>query len=556
MGNSISHTSGRQSGMNKNISTGLQDAACKARSSKHNIEFDDSVSPRKRRILESYSMGDIHQVIATQLQPRTIYRCHTDLTSPVAKRLYREASDIFLKRKADTQLDPFSIKRVKLYEPCNTTAFIWSLPAEILVLIVVLLGAQDMRRVAQVCSLLREIAGPLFFANRNFPTSPKDLFHICVDSSSFDILSTWIRMDAFRPPRMMLCWLGSDLRASQLSAFLHFLQSVPHKSIQYITLFWNFDILASPILPEIITFLEDIRASGCEELTCMGFHHSVGSSCVTRLTRIQGHAGANHLKVFEASSGVLFSPKFFPFTIQTICSPNLETLRLSYIELSSAHWEKLMRYLSIPALVELRVDADCAPSTLIRFLARHPAINKLSIVLRPFRFWRTNRITTHLMLSISTLDGPLSHVLPVLLSLHKPPALACLALSLQAHDASPYISTVLQCVDRCDSVGYLYISLPPQIHSRSAMIWPGTHSAVRVKHLAIDSSDIAGSSTPFAGDVLALSALWVQAFPEVKRVSMRGYSTVTTEDLIDIMRKIVAADVELSVTLDSQAGAE
>jgi hypothetical protein len=150
----------------------------------------------------------------------------------------------------DTQLDPFPMKCVKLYEPCNTTAFIWSLPAEILVLIVALLGAQDMRCVAQVCSLLREIAGPLFFSNRNFPTSPKDLFHIRVDSPSFDILSTWIWMDAFRPPRMMVCWLNPDLRASQLSVFLPFLQSVPHKLIQYITLFWNFNILASPILPK------------------------------------------------------------------------------------------------------------------------------------------------------------------------------------------------------------------------------------------------------------------------------------------------------------------
>ncbi|KAG1830935.1 hypothetical protein DFJ58DRAFT_736847 [Suillus subalutaceus] len=166
MGNSISHISGRQSGMN--VSTSPQDIP---QSSKRNIEFDDSASPRKRRLLESYSTGDIHQ------------------------------SDVFLKRKADTQLNPFSMKRVKLYEPCNTMAFIWSLPAEILVLIVALLGARDMRCVAQVCSLLREIAGPLFFSNQNFPTSPKDLFHIRVDSPSFDILSTWIRMDAFRPPR-------------------------------------------------------------------------------------------------------------------------------------------------------------------------------------------------------------------------------------------------------------------------------------------------------------------------------------------------------------------
>ncbi|KAG1878999.1 hypothetical protein F4604DRAFT_1923686 [Suillus subluteus] len=522
-----------------------------ARSLKHNIDFDDVVSPRKRRILESYSTGDIRQV-ATNLQPRTISRCTTDFTSPVAKRLYREASDIFLKRRADAQPEPFSIKRVELYEPCNTTALLWSLPAEILILIVALLGAQDMRYVAQVCSLLREIAGPLFFANRNFPTSPDDQCHIHVNSPNFDILPTWIRMDTFRLPRMMLCWLDSDLRAPQLSAFSHFLQSVPHKSIQYITLFWNFDILASPILPQIITFFENVRASGCQELTCMGFCHFFGSSAITKLARIQGRVGANHLKAFEACSGMLFSPKLLPFTIQTIRCSRLEKLRLSHIALSSAHWDKLLRNLVIPMLVELRVDSDCAPSTLIHFLACHPAINDLSIIPRPGGFWRTNRTIIPLTLFISTLDGPLSHVLPVLRSLRKPPALGCLLLSLQARDASPdYITTILQCVGHCDSVRYLRISLPPQSHSLSAMIWPGTRSAVRVNHLAIDTSDAAESSSAPAGDALALSAVWIEAFPTVKRVSMRGYSGVTAGDLVDVMRRIVTADVEVSVKLQS-----
>ncbi|KAG1836957.1 hypothetical protein DFJ58DRAFT_734656 [Suillus subalutaceus] len=78
MGNSISHISGRQSGMN--VSTSPQDTA---QSSKRNIEFDDSASPRKRRLLESYSTGD-----------------------PPAKCLYREASDVFLKRKADINSIP------------------------------------------------------------------------------------------------------------------------------------------------------------------------------------------------------------------------------------------------------------------------------------------------------------------------------------------------------------------------------------------------------------------------------------------------------------------
>jgi len=122
------------------------------------------------------------------------------------------------------------------YEPCNTTTFIWSLPAEVLIAIVALLSVHDLCSITRVCSLLREITGPIFFVNRNFPTLLQDMVHICVDSPNFDVLATWIWMDTFCPPRMMLCWLNSDLGPSQLSAFSHFLHFVCQKSIQYIML--------------------------------------------------------------------------------------------------------------------------------------------------------------------------------------------------------------------------------------------------------------------------------------------------------------------------------
>ncbi|KAG1846349.1 hypothetical protein C8R48DRAFT_779579 [Suillus tomentosus] len=526
----------------------------KGPSLKRKLDFGDLVTPRKRRILESYSTGDICQVatVYSDATPK-INRHNTDLTSPTTKRLFREASDIFLKRNADAQLDPFVLKRVISHEPCKTKTFIWSLPVEILIVTVALLGARDLRSVTQVSSLLREIAAPLFFLDRNFPTSPKDLFHIRVDSPNFDVLTTWRRMDTFRPPRMVLGWLEPNLRSSQLSAFSHFLESVPRKSIRYITLFWNFDILTSPVLSQIVTLLETIRASGVEELTCMGFCDGAVSSSVTGLTRIRACVGANNLKAFEASSRVFFSPKLLPFTIQTIClSCCLEKLRLSSVKLSSAHWDKLLRHLSIPTLVELRVDAECAPPTLIRFLARHPAISNLSVIPRPGGHWRVNRVTTPLTLSLSMLDGPLSHLLPVLRSHRAPQNFASLYIPLQAHDASPdYITSILQCISHCDSIGYLVLSLPNS-HSSAAMSYlSGAHSTVRIKHLTIDYSD--GSVPSAAGDTLALSAAWIQALPQVKRVTLRGYSATAAGDLVEMMRNFAARDVELVVNLQVAA---
>ncbi|KAG1832892.1 hypothetical protein DFJ58DRAFT_847918 [Suillus subalutaceus] len=446
MGNSLSHISGRKSVFQESrdslLTTTLSGTdigtIAKAPLKRKFNSNDDWLSPRKRRLLESYSTGDISQVVV--------------------------ASDIFLKRKADAKLDPFSIKRVILYEPCHAPAFIWSLPAEILFAIVALLGVEDLRCVTQICSLLREIAGPLFFINRNFPTSPQDMFHIRVDSHNFDVLLTWIRMDTFRPLRMMLCWLDPDLRSTQLSAFSYFLQSVPHKSIRYITLFWNFDILTCSVLPQIVTVLENIRASGCEDMTCMSFHGHIGSyaSSVTGLTRIQGDVGVNHLKTFDASSQALFSPELLAFTIQTIRFSSLERLRLSSIKLSPSHWDKLLRHLTIPTLVELQVDADCAPSTLNRFLARHPR--------RP----------------------------------------------------------------------------RPQYHSATWLPLEDPSSQ--------PSFSVIGSCSTSAGDALlqALSASWIEAFPRVKRVSMRGCSNRTAEYLVNKMRKFAAADVELSVKLHTE----
>ncbi|KAG2743368.1 hypothetical protein P692DRAFT_20878762 [Suillus brevipes Sb2] len=105
--------------------------------------------------------------------------------------------------------------------------------------------------------------------------------------------------------------------------------------------------------------------------------------------------------------------QLLPFTIQTIrLSRCLEKLRLSSVKLSSAQWDKLLCHFVIPTLVELRVDGECVPPMLIRFLARHPAISNLSIIPPPGGPWRTNQIITPLTLSLSILDGPLSHLLP------------------------------------------------------------------------------------------------------------------------------------------------
>ncbi|KAG0697713.1 hypothetical protein DFH29DRAFT_878518 [Suillus ampliporus] len=74
--------------------------------------------------------------------------------------------------------------------------------------------------------------------------------------------------------------------------------------------------------------------------------------------------------------------------------------------------------------------------------------------------------------------------------------------------------------------------------------------------MAIDYSEASVLGPPAAGDTLsqALSAAWIRAFPQLKHVSLRGHSTATAEDLVDIMHRFAASDVELVVVLQNFPG--
>jgi len=52
----------------------------------------------------------------------------------------------------------------------------------------------------------------------------------------------------------------------------------------------------------------------------------------------------------------------------------------------------------------------------------------------------------------------------------------------------------------------------------------------------------------------ALSVAWIRAFPQIKCVSLRGYSTTTAEDLVNIVHRFAASDVELAVVLQNFPG--
>ncbi|OJA13859.1 hypothetical protein AZE42_11120 [Rhizopogon vesiculosus] len=97
---------------------------------------------------------------------------------------------------------------------------------------------------------------------------------------------------------------------------------------------------------------------------------------------------------------------------------------------------------------------------------------------------------------MAVLDGPLSHVLPVLWCHRIPPTLTCTIVTALDVSSFPYLCKV---------------TLIWQCHVSQASIWQ-----FQSKRLAIDYSDAPVLCPTSAGDALALSAAWIEAFPEVK----------------------------------------
>ncbi|KAI6094500.1 hypothetical protein F5141DRAFT_1069494 [Pisolithus sp. B1] len=248
----------------------------------------------------------------------------------------------------------------------------WSLPDELLMLVLAYLPRKSLWTLTQVCRLFREIASPPLFKILHFepPQAPATLH---IEFGMLEALSVWRRTDAFIMP--VSIWFSvtgatTDRHLKALSTFFESLQGcepAPRVHLQLPT---------APRQPtdSFVRLLDCIQASGCKNFHCHDVQQTYGvprtslkSSSFTNATPSRG----SKFEVLELTSSLFFSPMIIPFTIATLCSSPITHLTLTNTSLTAMQWSTLLKHLSMQHLLSLRVDSSCPIQSLVNFLAHH-----------------------------------------------------------------------------------------------------------------------------------------------------------------------------------------
>jgi len=181
-----------------------------------------------------------------------------------------------------------------------------------------------------------------------------------------EALLVWRHTKSFKMPRVLWFagsrWTG-DHQFRALSVFFNLLMGLEPVQQVHLCLY------AGPTQdsPGLLSCLESIQASGCQELHCSG------GACTGIQTSLNGcvyHCTSN-LRVLRVDSPLLFMCWTVSFMVTALHNTPLQHLALTNTGLTPAEWTALMALLKLPQLNVLEVEARCPIPTLVGFLLRH-----------------------------------------------------------------------------------------------------------------------------------------------------------------------------------------
>ena len=156
--------------------------------------------------------------------------------------------------------------------------------------------------------------------------------------------------------------------------------------------------------PGLLSYLESIQASGCQELHCHG------GRCPGIQTSLSGHFGSctSSLQVLCFDSPLLYTHQTVSFTVTALHNSSLQCLALTNTALMPGEWTVLLTPLKLPQLTTLEVEAKCPIPTLISFFLKHQ-VHELRI--SPNKCHVTSRVKScpqpHILIpSLKALDTP------------------------------------------------------------------------------------------------------------------------------------------------------
>ncbi|KAI5990701.1 hypothetical protein EDC04DRAFT_1376277 [Pisolithus marmoratus] len=333
--------------------------------------------------------------------------------------------------------------------PRGNSCFIWRLPNELIGHIATLLPRCSLLALTQACQLLREIAAPHYFALLGFNTPQSS--YLSLDDNGCEALLVWRRTEAFVVPRSLYFSVSRTTTNYHLYALRTFFESLPgRKVVPRVHLL----LYSGPDKPteSFLHLLECIRGSGCKELICLGLPWGEG----LRTCRGEGTPVCNtELQFLELSSSLFFTPLSIAFTLSTLRSAPLVSLRLTNTGLTAVQWTSFLKDLRLRSLRSLGVDVTCPVRSLVEFLSRHQVETLTFISVTASRsppsrspLRRTCPVTS--LSSLTRLEGSPSHILSLLHYAYIPGTLEYLGIQLGASSLTDcFLSDVLSGRSSC-----------------------------------------------------------------------------------------------------------
>ncbi|KAG2096018.1 hypothetical protein BD769DRAFT_1678157 [Suillus cothurnatus] len=323
----------------------------------------------------------------------------------------------------------------------------WPFLNELVLNILEKLSALDLRSIAQVSCLSRDLAAPLYFRSVGLQFDDKSLL---ISTQACLALPLYRRTTFFQTPKYLRCNL-LDADDRHLKALLGFLESFEGTQVFFVSIVKDGEMLGD--------FAPLFQFSDRE-----AFYHAYPPPVLPEFVAIPTPPNRCNFQTFHANSPIFFSRSMVSLTLSSLRNSSLTDLSLTRTSLSAIQWTALMHNLHLPQLIFLSVDIECPTAALVEFLPRHD-IHQLWLygqcVDAPHHLMQktdTPRIPLH---NLRVLAGPLWYLASLLQKVRVPLRIQTLELYLDEESlasAPNYLSAILDITQQFIAIDCLGLS--------------------------------------------------------------------------------------------------
>ena len=289
------------------------------------------------------------------------------------------------------------------------------IPAELLIMISIHLGHQDLRALTvasrSICrSLLLE-----YLRRRGLVLKDACARGLSVelnDLAGYASLGFWTAVHIFQPPEEMYCSIPCGTQEAQ-SAIRFLLRFLLEPSNTYKLRDFHFSLHGSdPLLltSELIKVQQSFYTLPLTRL-CFSGHISADYLPSSIALRSRRSCASHSLMSFTISSDLAFTPGLVQTTLSILRHSPLKSLAIYWVSLKPSQWSILLGELNMTSLEDIELEGDIPQPTLIRFLTKNKALRNIRIRCKalsdrtqPNRRSRCQAFLPNLL----TLDAPLA----------------------------------------------------------------------------------------------------------------------------------------------------